>query len=260
MFGSEMNGRCTSVSGDICNGTSVLNDGLIPALGGVSDDPQSQWAAQLFTMGRGTYGISRIILSFEVEHTTYDRVELTVFNCPERGIYTPVVTVYNDSSFRPEKNGNKDDGIAVVANQTLLNTSCNYLLKYCVEFSDAISSHYLNLEFPYQDNSNFVFLGEVTFLNGSAEPCHGGPINDITSEADNDTPQVTTTEDVESQIQCGSCTVTALTASVVSVIITALLVSGISVAIHIVVYQCVCLLYTSPSPRDATLSRMPSSA
>ena len=26
------------------------------------------------------------------------------------------------------------------------------------------------------------------------------------------------------------------------------------------VYQCSCLLYTSPSPRDATLSRMPSSA
>ena len=26
------------------------------------------------------------------------------------------------------------------------------------------------------------------------------------------------------------------------------------------VHSCVCLLYTSPSPRDATLSRMPSSA
>ena len=50
---------------------------------------------------------------------------------------------------------------------------------------------------------------------------------------------MTTTEEDESQIQCGSCTVTALTAGVVSVIITALLVSGISVAIHIVVYQCV---------------------
>ena len=60
-----------------------------------------------------------------------------------------------------------------------------------------------------------------------------GPINDITSEPDNDTPQMT---DDESQIQCGSCMVTALTAGVVSVIITALLVSGISVAIHIVVY------------------------
>ena len=48
-----------------------------------------------------------------------------------------------------------------------------------------------------------------------------------------------TIEDDESQIQSGSCTVTALTAGVVSVIITALLVSGISVTIHIVVYQCV---------------------
>ena len=32
------------------------------------------------------------------------------------------------------------------------------------------------------------------------------------------------------------------------------------VASHILTYLCICLLYTSPSPRDATLSRMPSSA
>ena len=123
-------------------------------------------------MRRPGNGTARIVLSFEVENATYDHVELTVFNCPERGIYTPVVTVYNDSSFRPEKNGNKDDGIAVVANQTLLNTSCDDLLKYCVEFSDAISSRYWNLKFPYQGtyNSSFVFLGEVTFLNDS-NPC-----------------------------------------------------------------------------------------
>ena len=174
LFGSEMNGRCTSISGDnsnICNGTSVLNDDIIPYLNGASDDPQSQWAAQLFTMGRTMTGMARIILSFEVEPATYDRVELTVFNCPELGINTPVVSVYNDSSFRPERSSdNRTNGIAVVANQTLLNTSCNYLLKYCVEFSHAISSHYLNLEFPYQDNSSFVFLGEVTFLNDS-NPC-----------------------------------------------------------------------------------------
>ena len=29
---------------------------------------------------------------------------------------------------------------------------------------------------------------------------------------------------------------------------------------NVCVYRCTCLLYTSPSPRDATLSRMPSSA
>ena len=170
-----MYGNCTSISGDnnnICNGTSVLNDGIIPDLSGVSDNNQSQWAAQLFTMGRTESGTAKIILSFEVEHNTYDRVELTVFNCPEQNIYTPVLNVYFDTSFRPERN-NSSLGTAVVANHTLLNTSCNYLLKYCVEFSDAISSRYLNLEFPYQDMYNysrFVFLGEVTFLNDS-NPC-----------------------------------------------------------------------------------------
>ena len=30
--------------------------------------------------------------------------------------------------------------------------------------------------------------------------------------------------------------------------------------IYTLIQECVCLLYTSPSPRDATLSRMPSSA
>ena len=30
--------------------------------------------------------------------------------------------------------------------------------------------------------------------------------------------------------------------------------------LFLMVYACICLLYTSPSPRDATLSRMPSSA
>ena len=28
-----------------------------------------------------------------------------------------------------------------------------------------------DLEFPYQNDSDFVFLAEVMFLNGGAEPC-----------------------------------------------------------------------------------------
>ena len=171
-----MNGRCTSVSGDnnkICNGTSVLNDGITPALSGVSDDPQSQWADQLFTMGRTMTGTARIVLSFEVATgPTYDRVELAVFNCPERGINTPVVNVYVDISFRPERD---DDGTLTNfnTNQSLLSTSCDHLIKFCVEFSGGIAIPYFNLEFPYQTNSNssFVFLGEVTFLRNFAETC-----------------------------------------------------------------------------------------
>ena len=39
--------------------------------------------------------------------------------------------------------------------------------------------------------------------------------------------------------QCDSCIATALTTGVISVITTALLVAGISMAVHIIVYQCV---------------------
>ena len=57
VFGSDVNGRCrcASISGtgnNICNGMSVLNDGIIPALSGVSQETNSEWAAQLFTMRR----------------------------------------------------------------------------------------------------------------------------------------------------------------------------------------------------------------
>ena len=60
--------------------------------------------------------------------------------------------------------------------------------------------------------------------------------------------------------QCDSCMATALTTGVISVIITALLVAGISVAVHVIVYQCVCkprLIHAGhklePGGGDATL-------
>ena len=40
----------------------------------------------------------------------------------------------------------------------------------------------------------------------------------------------------------------------------ALVLVALQVVISIYYLGCACLLYTSPSPRDATLSRMPSSA
>lgn len=173
-FGSHVNGHCTpspSGDGNICNGTSELNNGIIPALSGVSNDTQSQWASQLFTLRRNSVGTARIILSFEVEHATYDRLELTVFNCPEMGIYTPRVNVYVDDSFRP---GRDDRGVGnIVVNRYLLNTSCDHLVNFCVMFNDSLSASYFNLEFPHQNNlnSHFVFLGEVTFLDSGMEPC-----------------------------------------------------------------------------------------
>ena len=155
VFGSQADGGCTSISNNICNGTSVLNDGIIPALSGVSDSQSSQWAAQLFTMTRS--GTEDIILTFRVDGVSHDRVELAVFNCPERGIYAPQVRVHLANT----------DGVSLllVANQSLTNTSCDYLLNFCVDFpATAVVTHY-NVIFPYQNNSNSVFLGEVTFFN-----------------------------------------------------------------------------------------------
>ena len=153
VFGSQANGGCTSISNNICEGTSVLNDGTIPALSGVND-VSSQWAAQLFTMTRST--TEDIILTIEVDGVSHDRVELAVFNCPDRGIYAPQVKVHLAST----------DGVSLelVANQSLTSTSCDYLLNFCVDFPSATVTHY-NLVFPYRNGSNSVFLGEVTFMN-----------------------------------------------------------------------------------------------
>ena len=164
LFGSQATGRCASITGNVCNGTSVLSDGIIPALSGVSNCPQSEWADQLFTMRRMSRGAG-IVLSFEVKPVNHDRVELVVFNCPEYAIYTPSVNVYIDTSFDPEHLG------SLIFNQSLSETSCDHLIRFCVDFSGAVSVTAFDLEFPDQNNSSFVFLAEVTFLNGGTEPC-----------------------------------------------------------------------------------------
>ena len=109
MYGSQMNRTCSSIlinESVICNGMSALSDGVIPALSRVSCNTASPWAAQLFTMEapRGPTRSSNII-SFEVDDSNHDRIELAVFNCPLMGISFPVVNVHFDSSFRPERVG-----------------------------------------------------------------------------------------------------------------------------------------------------------
>ena len=160
LFGSPVNGGCSSVSetnNEICDGTSVLNDGIIPALSGVSNDPTSQWAKELFTLNRS--GTDQIVVSVEVPRVNHNRMELTVFNCPQLSIYAPQVIVYSASSL------NANDNLQMVANMTLSDMSCEYLWRYCMQFSGGTSIPNFNLVFPYQSNSDFVFLGEVTFSN-----------------------------------------------------------------------------------------------
>ena len=171
MFGSDVNGRCTSISGtgsNICNGTSVLNDGIIPALSGVSQETNSEWADQLFTMRR--QGNERIIVSVEVPPTCLNSVQFTVFNCPQQGIYAPVVNVYSYSSLRSEITGSLPANKSIT-NETLTATSCDHLIKFCVDFGSVFTLPYYILEFPYQNNSDFVFLDEVIFSNLLDAPC-----------------------------------------------------------------------------------------
>ena len=178
LYESDANGCCTSVVGDrlSCNGTSVLNDGIIPVLSGVSDVNDSVWAAQLFTLVRAEGG--RLIIPFELEDSNHDRVELAVFNCPVLRINAPSVNVYFDTSFRVGRTDRSDGTLNT--NLVMQNTSCDQLLVFCVEYSGGMSSRYINIEFPFVSDtvSNLVFLGEVTFLNGSCEPC--GPTRLVT--------------------------------------------------------------------------------
>ena len=81
--------------------------------------------------------------------------------------YTSIVNVYIDTTFNPEHLSN----FQVATTKSLSNTSCNHLIRFCVDFQGAVSVTAFDLEFPYQNGSNFVFLAEVTFLDGGAEPC-----------------------------------------------------------------------------------------
>ena len=184
LFGSPVNGGCSSTSGtnnEICDGTSVLNDGILPALSGVSSDSQSQCAAQLFTMRRS--GTDRIVVSFEfpISSTNRNRLELAVFNCPQLGIYAPQVSVYVATPMKID--------LTRIADMTISQASCDHLLKFCVELGGAGIPN-LNLVFPYQSNSDYVFLGEVTFLNDPTINNQCDPPELITMQVTPQTPTI----------------------------------------------------------------------
>ena len=154
VFGSQAAGRCTSIAGNICNGTSVLSDGIIPALSGISNCPQSEWANQLFTMRRNLNRDARIVLSFEVKPINHDRVELVVFNCPEYAIYSPFVNVYIDIWFDPE-----DSSLGrLISNQSLSVASCDHLIRFCVTSMQQYQSLLLILNFCIETTPTLCFL------------------------------------------------------------------------------------------------------
>ncbi len=185
IYGSQNNGSCINESQSlngipVCASTSVLNDGIIPILDGISSNETSSWATELFTLS-GEKG--RIILSFEVDSMDHDRMELAVFNCPDMGIdsVTPRVDIYFDSLFRPDRIGYSQPLGNLSTESQLVGTSCDHLLVFCVRYNISVDApsptHYINLEFPgaRQTGSKYVFLGEVTFLKGGDEPCDPTP-------------------------------------------------------------------------------------
>ena len=95
-------------------------------------------------------------------------MELVVFNCPEYAIYTPSVNIYRDISFDPE---HVHLG-SLISSQSLSGVPCDHLIRFCVDFNGAVSVTAFHLEFPYRNNSSFVFLAEVIFLDGGTEPCN----------------------------------------------------------------------------------------
>ena len=170
-FGSLENGSCSSIAlahrGKICNGTSVLIDGIMPTLSNVSNESSAIWASQLLTMEQSA--MEQIVLSFEVENEVYDCVELAVFNCPERHMSATRINIYSDTSFRPERD-NETLG-ANIANYSLSNSSCEYLLKFYMSTIPKINSSYLNIVFPAFNSDNYVFVGEVAFLRTGSDNC-----------------------------------------------------------------------------------------
>ena len=180
-FGSLKDGSCSSVvswlnqtnihCGRICNGASVLTDGIIPALSNVSNDSGSLWASQLLTMTQSNEEL--IALSYEVENQIYDCVELAVVNCPQRHWNVSMINIYSDTSFRPERM-NDSLGTNVKADYVLGNTSCDYLVKFYVSFKP-VNSSYFNIEFPGRSSENYVFVGEVSFLSDVYDQCEKWP-------------------------------------------------------------------------------------
>ena len=148
---------------NICNGTSVLNDGDTPTLYGVSEDPSSEWASQLFTMRRN--GTDTVSLTFQLASAVNrDRVEVAVFNCPQRRIYAPSIGVYSNFQLLPQTR-------TFITNKTLQNASCSHLIKFCLDFGLSTTLRFFTLEFPYETDSDYVFLGEVSFFDGGSLSC-----------------------------------------------------------------------------------------
>ena len=117
-------------------------------------------------------GTNEVVVSLQVPAANHNCVELTVFNCPQMDIHVPKASLYVGAALSHDS-----FNLNMIANKTLTETSCDHLLKFCIQFGGSVGAPIFNLVFPYfkdiESNSTFVFLGEVTFLNVlDNPPCH----------------------------------------------------------------------------------------
>ena len=248
LFGSLVNGGCSSTSGtnnEICDGTSVLNDGIIPAVSGVSNDPKSWWANELLTMRRS--GTNQMVVSVEVPNVIHNHVELTVFNCPQLGIYAPHIIVYVADSLK------KKNDLAMVANVTLPDVNkCIYITKDPITMT--VNNNIISISNTITNPATFE---ETVIATMTSTVPFEETIATMTSTTNTNKQSIcpvatmTSTTNTNKQGIC-QCTVTTIITGAVSVIITALLVAGLSFVIHISVYQCIYIYKSKLMPITAT--------
>ena len=183
--GSSATGFCSSLAdcGRVCNAplTSVLFDG-IPTLTGLNGD---MWARQLLTFNTSVSEAS-ITFNFTVARhnngiTTYtgvETIEVVMFNCPTREIGTTNIAILADGGHI----GN------ILLNQN--STSCNYLVRVCIDKTLSTTSHIITLNF----NSVYqrLYIAEIFFSSNPSYQCYtDGPIT--TSVITTTTSVITTT-------------------------------------------------------------------
>ena len=176
------------MNGDICNlrdgGTSVLVDNTILPLSGLDGD---QWARDLYTVVRGSTTFISIGFDFGTS-VRVRRVELVLFNCPQRSIRPGSINIYGDSSANFPRSD--PTSVGVLFGSRLFSTevnSCENLYRVCVSLSGGLQLPTYYIVFPNAAGSDRVYLAETIFYNNISS-C--GPDTLVTEPV---TPPVATT-------------------------------------------------------------------
>jgi hypothetical protein len=145
-FGAATLSRCNTPT------TSVLFEGNIPTLTGLDGD---MWASQLLTFDATVTSRRDIISDFTSVpiYVGVERIELVMFNCPEKGISVQTISIFASSSVSAE--------LSSLASSNVLITSCDSLVRVCISVFTALPVIYLRFTPP--PRATWAFLAEVEF-------------------------------------------------------------------------------------------------